>query len=96
MCPVSTVDSVSSLRVIHLVHEVARQDEQWNRQQSEVLGLGDGELDGNREGQLRVLQEEQRSGNANGKRHGHSDEDEHDECAEHEQHPWSLLCERIL
>jgi hypothetical protein len=47
-------------------------DEERDRQQGEVLGLRHGQLDGDGEGQFRVLDEEQRPRDADRESDGHA------------------------
>ena len=69
-----------------IVEEVAGQDEQRHREQREVLRLRDGELDRDGRRQLRMLQEEQRAGDADREGDRHADQQQHREGDEDDQH----------
>ena len=79
-----------------IVEEVAGEDEQRHREQREILRLGDRELDRNGRRQLRVLEKEQRAGNADREGDRHADQQQHGESGENDQHrrPRAMLTGR--
>ena len=69
-----------------VVEEIAGEDEQRDREQREILRLRDRQLDRDGCRQFRMLEEEQRAGNANREGDRHADQHQHRECNEYNQH----------